>query len=98
MKGTTVADDSKRNPAIKDTFEEKFGAKKLPPKQRRIKQSVAHQIEEAFEDEAAVEEMSKEPSFWKEDEGPEFYEEEEKQAAQDYSDYLAGDYHDDGKD
>lgn len=76
-KGVTVADDTDRNPAIKDKFEEKFGAKKLPPKQRRVKQSVAHQIDEAFEDEEAIAEMCNTESFWKKDEGPEFYEEPE---------------------
>lgn len=65
-KGVTVADDTDRNPAIKDKFEEKFGAKKLPPKQRRVKQSVAHQIDEAFEDEQAVAE-ARGDNFWEYD-------------------------------
>jgi hypothetical protein len=56
-----VADD--RKPDIKSTFEELYCAKKLPPKQRRVKQSVFQQIDEAFEEAAAIQE-SQGDNFW----------------------------------
>jgi len=53
-----------RNEALKDEFEKKYGKKKAPRADKRVKQSVKRQIQESFEDEAAVEEMSKEEGFW----------------------------------
>lgn len=50
----------------KETREDLFDrpVSKTPTKKRRPKQTMTREIEEAFEDEVAIEEMRNAPSFW----------------------------------